>query len=43
VLAGLELGDFGALLDDCGAEQQRRAAAGERGLFSLVQDLVERF
>jgi carboxylate-amine ligase len=43
VLEALDVGDFSALLDDPGAAHQRRAARGERGLISLVQDLVERF
>jgi carboxylate-amine ligase len=43
VLEALDVGEFGALIEDPGAAHQRRAAAGERGLISLVQDLVERF
>jgi carboxylate-amine ligase len=46
VLEALEAelaGDFSGLLEDTGVAHQRRAAAGERGLISLVRDLVARF
>jgi carboxylate-amine ligase len=43
VLEALEIGDFSMLLEDPGPELQRRAAGGERGLLSLVQDLIDRF
>jgi carboxylate-amine ligase len=43
VLDALDVGDFSDLLEDPGPAHQRRAATGERGLISLVQDLVDLF